>query len=253
MRRSLESASAGQWPYRLAELARTRSFERSAMRAAGAVITLSRPDHDIVRRFNSNVVVARPGVALADGSWSEPSSGASPCFVFAGAMWRRANALIAALLVREVMPRIWEHLPDARLRIVGARPPADVIALGQSDRRIEVTGMVADLRSEMLQSHAVLAPTIVGGGVLMKVLHAMACGCPVITSSDAAASVGADSSALFIADRADQIAEAAIDAVKIPGEAAARGHRARRYVERHFRWEDTVDAYLTAYRIARSR
>jgi glycosyltransferase involved in cell wall biosynthesis len=165
-------------------------------------------------------------------------------------MWRRANALVAQFLAREVMPLVWQNLPQAELRIVGAEPSSDVVGLGESDSRVVVTGAVPDLRSEMLDAHAVVVPSIVGGGVLMKVAHAMALGCPVITSSGPAESVRGDASMLYTASTADEIAAAVRAAVESPEDAAQRGRRARAHIERTFRWDDTVRSYLDAYGIA---
>ncbi|MEU4550658.1 glycosyltransferase [Micromonospora violae] len=250
MRESYRASSGLERPYRLAELVRTRRFERTAIRQAGAVITLSDADFAVAKEYNANTVLARPGIHVGERSWSPPPVTGRPRLVFAGAMWRRANVLVAELLAREVMPIVWRHLPDAELRIVGADPTPDVVGLGESDSRVVVTGAVPDFQSEMLAAHAVVVPSIVGGGVLMKVAHAMALGCPVITSSGPAESVRGDASMLFVASTADEIAAAARTAVESPEDAAQRGRRARAHIERTFRWDDTVRSYLDAYAIA---
>ncbi|MET7818396.1 glycosyltransferase [Micromonospora zamorensis] len=250
MRESYRASSGLERPYRLAELLRTRRFERAAIQRAAAVVTLSDADFAVASTYNANTVLARPGIHLGDRSWSPPAATDRPRLVFAGAMWRRANVLVAQFLAREVMPLVWQSLPHAELRIVGAEPSADVATLGVSDSRVVVTGAVPDLRSEMLDAHVVVVPSIVGGGVLMKVAHAMALGCPVITSSGPAESVRGDTSMLFIASTAEQIAAAAGDAIAAPQDAGQRGRRARAHIERMFRWDDTVRSYLDAYGIA---
>ncbi|MEU7930709.1 glycosyltransferase [Micromonospora echinofusca] len=250
MLESYRASSGLERPYRLVELLRTRRFERAAIRQADAVITLSDADFAVAAARNPNTVLARPGIHVGDRSWSPPPATERPRLVFAGAMWRRANALVAQFLAREVMPLVWQSLPQAELRIVGAEPSADVVGLGESDSRVVVTGAVPDLRSEMLDAHAVVVPSIVGGGVLMKVAHAMALGCPVITSEGPAASVRGDASMLYTASTADEIAVAVRAAVESPDDAAERGRRARAHIERTFRWDDTVRSYLDAYGIA---
>ncbi|NUT22828.1 MAG: glycosyltransferase [Hamadaea sp.] len=249
MRQSLLASSLPKKPYRLAELWRTAAFEREAIRNAAAVLTLSEADHSVASRYNRSVFLARPGIELGELEWRPAAVGPSPVLVFAGAMWRRANALIAHFLVHEVMPEVWRRHPQTQLRIVGARPPHDVIELA-ADPRVVVTGEVPDIRTEMLSSTAVLAPSIVGGGVLMKVVHAMALGCPVVTSSGPAASVQGDASVLFIADEAADLAAAVCQVLSDPVAAAAVGRAGRRHVGDLFRWDDTVRAYLDAYEIA---
>lgn len=240
-------------PYRLAELLRTRHFEYAAIRRAAAVLTLSDADFAVASTHNPHTVLARPGIEIGNASWSPPDRAQAPRLVFAGAMWRRANALVAHFLARDVMPLVWQTFPAAELRVVGAEPPRDVVALGERDSRLIVTGTVSDIREEMLGAHAVVVPSVLGGGVLMKVLHAMALGCPVITSPGPAGSVRGDPTTLFVAATPDGIAAAVRTVVQSPDEAARRGRRARAHIARTFRWDDTVRAYLDAYAMASRR
>ncbi|MFI5916322.1 glycosyltransferase [Dactylosporangium sp. NPDC051541] len=254
MAQSYRASSGLARPYRLAELVRTRTFERAAIRGAGAVLTLSDADHKVASALNPNTLLARPGVEVGPVAWAPPPpAAAGPRLVFAGAMWRRANVLVAQYLAGEVMPQVWRDFPAAQLRIVGADPTDEVTQLGVADGRIVVTGAVPDLRDEMLQAHAVVVPSIVGGGVLMKVVHAMALGCPVVTSPGPADSVRGDASMLFTGETAEELAAAIGTALHSPEDAAARGARAREHIRRTFRWEDTVEAYLAAYKIAGAR
>lgn len=253
MAQSFRASSGLARPYRLAELVRTRTFERAAIRRAGAVLTLSDADRAVASALNPNTLLARPGIEVGPVAWSPPSGSDRPRLVFAGAMWRRANALVAQFLAGEVMPQVWRDFPGAQLRVVGADPTEEVTQLGAADDRVVVTGSVPDLREEMLQAHAVVVPSIVGGGVLMKVVHAMALGCPVVTSPGPADSVCGDSSMLFTGATGDELAAAIGTALRSPEEAARRGARARAHIRETFRWEDTVEAYLAAYAIAGAR
>jgi glycosyltransferase involved in cell wall biosynthesis len=250
---SYRASPPAQKPYRLAEALRTRWFERAAIRRAAAVLTLSEPDLAVVSARHRHAFLARPGVELGAQAWTPPPDPARPRLVFTGAMWRRANALAARYLAREVMPLVWREYPQAQLRVVGAEPTPDVRALAAADRRIVVTGTVADPRQELLDAHAVLAPSIVGGGVLMKVVHAMAAGAPVVTMPGPAAAADADTTMLFVGATAGELAAAAGDAVARPAEALARGERARAHVGRAFRWDDTVRTVLAAYAMASRR
>jgi glycosyltransferase involved in cell wall biosynthesis len=223
------------------------------MRRAGAVLTLSDTDRAVAARYNARTVLARPGVELGDECWSAPAGADRPRLVFTGAMWRRANVLAARLLAREVMPRVWADLPSAELRIVGADPTPEVRALASAEPRIVVTGAVPDLRREMLDAHVVVAPSVVGGGVLMKVLHAMALGAPVVTTPGPAASVAGNEGSLFVASGPDEFAAATVTAVREPAQAARRGRAARAHVADSFSWDGTVRAYLDAYMMVGQR
>ena len=253
MAESYRNSSGVERAYRLAELVRTRRFERAAMRQAGVLMTLSEADRAVAARYNQHTMLIRPGIDIGPVAWTAPPAGQPPRLVFAGAMWRRANVLAAQLLAEQVMPLVWPKFPAAELRIVGARPTGEVLALSERDRRVVVTGAVPDLRDEMLASHAVVVPSVVGGGVLMKVVHAMALGCPVVTTPGPARSVDADDSMLFEGATPEELATAITTAIHDPELAAARGRNARQHIDRTFRWDDTVHAYLDAYAIASNR
>lgn len=253
MAESYRASSGPESAYRLAELLRTRRFERTAMRRAGFLMTLSEADHTVASRFNAHTALVRPGIDIGPVAWTAPPAGTPPRLVFAGAMWRRANVLAARLLADEVMPLVWRTFPEAELRIVGARPTDEVLGLAQADSRVVVTGAVPELRDEMLAAHAVVVPSVLGGGVLMKVVHAMALGCPVVTSPGPADSVDADETMLFTGRTAEELAAGIRLALEDPRVAADRGGRARAHIDRTFRWDDTVHAYLDAYAIASRR
>jgi glycosyltransferase involved in cell wall biosynthesis len=253
MAESYRAARGTEKAYRFAELVRTRRFERAAIRRAAVVLTLCDADRAIAARYNPRAVLARPGVDVAEVCWSPPADADRPRLVFTGAMWRRANVLAAQLLARQVMPLVWRSLPAAELRIVGAEPPREVLALGEADGRLVVTGTVPDLRRELLGAHVVVAPSVVGGGVLMKVVHPMALGAPVVTSPGPAASVLGDAGTLFIASSPGEFAAAVVTAVREPGEATRRGRAARAHVVQTFSWDGTVRAYLDAYAMAARR
>jgi glycosyltransferase involved in cell wall biosynthesis len=248
MAESVRAASGPAKAYRRAELARTRRFERAAIRAAGAVVTLSPADRDTVAADNPRVVLAPPGIELPAEPWRPPDPGRPPRLVFCGALWRRANALVAHHLVARVMPLVWLDHPAAELRIVGARPGPDVLAL--AGPRVVVTGTVPDLGVELRGAHAALVPSILGGGVLLKVLHAMALGLPVVTSPAPAAAVGGP---LHVGATPEELAAQVDRILTDPAGAAARGAAGRAHVAAHFRWDDTVGGYLDAYATAAGR
>ncbi len=72
---------------------------------------------------------------------------------------------------REVMPRVWQRVPNARLRVVaGPRHEFFWNALAKpgeridSDPRIEIQGFVEDLRPLYAQADVVVVPLEVSAG-----------------------------------------------------------------------------------------
>ena len=235
--------------YRLAEYVRTRNFERRVLGSGTAVVVLSQSDRDVCRARTRTVVqAARIGISRPKAVWSAHVDRETAIVVFAGAMWRSANAKAAVFLAEKVMPLLWVTHPTVRLRIVGSRPIHQVLQLANVDKRIDVTGFVEDFDEEFAAADIVLAPTVLGGGVLLKLLRAMAVGCPVVTSSECARAVEADSDMLWIADNAADVS-ASIEAIlKSNDKGAKRARQAQTYVRAAYRWGDMVDLYRGVYR-----
>jgi hypothetical protein len=249
MRRALSSSGKLQWPYRYAEYVRTRNFETHAIESATVPLAISEPDLQRIRAINPAARYVPPGIDRASVEWRVPSLSQPPEFLFMGAMWREANAHAALFLGRQVMPLVWRANPDARLRIVGARPRALVAQLAD-DPRIEVVGHVQSFEPEMLRASAVFAPTIYGGGVLMKVLKPMALGCPVITNPEVLAAIGAGEDSGISCSTPQEFASAAVSVIENPQLAARIGIGARRLVESRFSWDASIEALLSAYELA---
>ncbi len=93
------------------------------------------------------------------------------------------NVDAAIWLVREIMPRVWESKPQARLSLVGSNPSAEVVALAGD--RVEVTGFVSDdeLQRRYAAARVAAAPLRYGGGMKGKVIEAMRFGLPCVTTS----------------------------------------------------------------------
>ena len=85
-------------------------------------------------------------------------------------------------LVSKIWPSIKAKVPEANLLIVGNAPTAKVIAYGDNDPQITVTGRIEDIRDAFQSAHVLLAPVFSGKGTRYKILEAMASGTPVVAS-----------------------------------------------------------------------
>ena len=73
---------------------------------------------------------------------------------------------------------------DVSLFLVGVNPTTAMQRRAEHFSNIDVTGRVDDLSDYLYPIDAIfLVPLLAGGGVKRKVIEAMACGCPVITTT----------------------------------------------------------------------
>src|SRR4051812_41704682 len=91
------------------------------------------------------------------------------------------NGNAASFLIREVLPRVRQVRPDARLLIVGRNPPADVAAYHER-AGVVVTGGVPDVVPYFRDARCLVVPLESGGGTRLKILEAFAAGLPVVST-----------------------------------------------------------------------
>lgn len=155
---------------------------------------------------------------------------------FVGGFNHAANVDAAVWLAREIMPLLRTRHPRARLLLVGADPPAAVRALARPDT--VVTGAVPAVEPYLEQAAIIVAPVRFGGGMRVKVLHALAMGKSVVTTRLGAEGLAgpADQLPLALAETAEQFADEASFLLSCLEARRELGQRARTFVARHHSW-----------------
>ena len=101
--------------------------------------------------------------------------------LFIGSYNHSPNVDAAEWLVREIMPLVWQEIPDLTVTLMGNNPSAEVKALGK-DLRIAVTGYVADVTPHF-QSHRVfVAPLRYGAGMKGKIGQSLEYCLPIVST-----------------------------------------------------------------------
>jgi sugar transferase (PEP-CTERM/EpsH1 system associated) len=137
-----------------------------------------------------------------DPSWPNPYPKEELALAFTGTMDYLPNVDAVTWFSYEVLPTVRRVHPNARLTVVGRRPPAVVRAL--QSLGVRVTGEVADVRPWLQHARIAVAPMRIAQGVQNKVLEAMAMARPVVTAPDCARAVGAQMGEnLMVASTAD--------------------------------------------------
>lgn len=109
-------------------------------------------------------------------------------FVFIGNFLHEPNWNAVQYLKEVIWPLIRKQLPDAILNIYGAYPSQKVLQLHDLKNGFLIHGRAADAKEVVIKARIVLAPLRFGAGIKGKLLEAMQCGTPSITTS-----IGAES------------------------------------------------------------
>lgn len=174
-----------------------------------------------------------------------------PCsrdIIFLGSMLYPPNVDGVLWFANEILPRIRAKAPETRFYIVGARPAASIVALGQSDPRIIVTGYVADATPYLEQSAVFLVPLRAGGGMRVKILDAWARGLPIVTTSLGCEGIEVvPNENLLVADSPASFASAVLQLLNDPPRAQALARSGRAWVESHYAWRSIYTAFDRIY------
>lgn len=225
-----------RWGFRELDWRRLTAYQQAAWTRFDRIQVFSRRDAEAVGalapQLTNRVRVTPFGTELPPLPPPEPAGART--LVFFGNYSHLPNVDAAVFLAHEVMPFVRRRASDVRLLLVGPSPPNEVRSLTAAD--IEVTGGVPYVDRLLAECAVVVAPVRIGGGMRMKVLHAMALGKAVITTSrgiDGLDAIGA-LPPLIVADEPDAVADAAARLLAAPETRRALGLRARAFVAEHF-------------------
>jgi hypothetical protein len=134
-------------------------------------------------------------------------------FIFIGNFLHEPNWNAVQYLKETIWPLIRKQMPDAVLNIYGAYPSQKVLQLHKPTEGFYIMGRANDAQEVVNKARVVLAPLRFGAGIKGKLLEAMQCGTPSVTTTIGAESMCGDLPWNgFITDDAHVFAD---DAVKL--------------------------------------
>ncbi len=240
------------------EARRVRAYEQAQLRRFRQVLVTSERDRQGLLELVSEETDVSMKSAIADimvlphgidRDYFRPSTEVRQpeTLIFSGKMSFHANVAGVLMLVKHILPLIWEQRPNVRLVIAGSKPPAIVRRLAQ-DRRITVTGYVPDIRPYIAHAQIAVSSLPYAVGIQNKILEAMALGTPVVASSSAAAGLQAVAGHdLLVADTAEAFAAAVLqllDDQLLWKELAKNGLQ---YTSTHHDWEKIMKRLIGVY------
>lgn len=132
-------------------------------------------------------------------------------FIFIGNFLHEPNWNAVQYLKETIWPLIKKQIPSAACTIYGAYPSQKVLQLHHVKEGFLIQGRAIDAQEVVKKSRVVLAPLRFGAGIKGKLLEAMQCGTPSITTSIGAESMQGNLPwSGFVADDPDIFADLAV-------------------------------------------
>lgn len=219
-------------PWVKMEAKRLKTYEESIFNHFEKRIIISEQDRNQIEHKNSrDIKIIANGIANEYFDKLEHTKDHDLCFT--GNMSYPPNVAASVFLAKEVMPLL---ATNSKLLISGKSPKSNVKRLANNN--ITVTGWVKDMRTSYARSRIFVAPMMLGSGLQNKLLEAMACGLPCITTQLANDSLGATpNQEILIANTAAEFAEHIKNLNNDLAFATKLGQAGQQYVLKHYSWD----------------
>ena len=228
--------------FRYIQWRRMRDYELSTCRTFHKIIVPSPQTKAELLTHSSglDVSVVPFGVSLPDvPAKVEPADGKRVLFV--GAMGRPQNVEAVLYFYDKIWPRVRTVEPDAEFWIVGSGPLPQISQLAREDESVKVTGFVDDLTGFYARASVFVAPILVGGGVVTRILNAMVMSRAVVTTSIGNEGIGArPGHDLLVADEPEEFARQIVDLLRDQEQRRRIGRNGRMFVETQYSWDSII-------------
>lgn len=140
-------------------------------------------------------------------------------------------------LKETILPELWQADPIISLVITG-RNPSQAILDFAADPRVEVIADPDDIDAVAGSCYLAIVPMRIGSGTRIKILHAMALGLPVVSTTLGCEGLEvSDGSDILIRDTPEHFAEAILTLMRDRQLAVQLGTAGRKLVEKRYDWK----------------
>jgi glycosyltransferase involved in cell wall biosynthesis len=218
--------------------------ENRSVRKFQRVFTLSDEDLEWAKRLYSGVTfraLRYPGGIDFTGL---PRKEVPGRILFLGAMHRPQNVEAVRYFWESVWPSVKKEVPESEFWVAGGGISKAMEQELSCDDRVKMTGFVEQVEEMYKSASVFVAPVLAGGGVIVKILDAMAAGVPVVTTPYGNEGIGAElGKEVFVADNPVDFASSVVHLLRDEKLRNSVGGAGRRYVENNFS-EDSLAATI---------
>ena len=161
-----------------------KKTELELMRKADVSYYLSKVELEEIAKVDSSVKVRRVPINIyTDIPDIHYKAEDREDIIFVGGFGHPPNVDAVSWLGEEIMPKVWEKMPNITLHVIGSNPPNEIKNL--ACEHLIIHGFVSDEDLEELYQGIKLAivPLRFGAGIKGKIIEAMMRGIPMVTTS----------------------------------------------------------------------
>ncbi|MFL5242847.1 MAG: glycosyltransferase [Gemmataceae bacterium] len=218
-------------------------FERWAVSSAHQIVAVSEEDARVFQEsFGArHVSVVDNGV---DTRYFQPDTRLreTSSILFLGSLDWRPNRDAVNQLLESIFPGVHKAEPGARLLLVGRHPPAELQRRVQGLPGVELHGDVSDVRPFLNRCGVLAVPLRIGGGSRLKILEALACRLPVVSTAIGAEGLRLEPGThLTVVSQIEGMAEQLVHAIRNPYAMQVLANAGRQRVLEIYDWDSLAD------------
>jgi glycosyltransferase involved in cell wall biosynthesis len=238
-----QCSSAREWRWRVRHALtwfKFRNYVRSVVKRFDYATVVSEQERQHLREIGCDaqrIVVVPNGMAV---------SGAAPVdrrverLVYPGSVTYSANLDAVRYFVDDVFPLLRGLRPALSFHVTGTTDGVDVRDLASVDG-VTFTGSLPDVEPAIAESAACVVPLRIGGGTRLKVLHAMAVGTPVVSTSKGIEGLDVEPERhVLVADTPERFADQVVRLLDDPALGMRLAQAGRALVEQKYAWGPIV-------------
>lgn len=157
----------------------TRKYEIYVLSRVEKATVVSALDANYISKGSFEVLPL--GVSVRDGLPSNSKD--KKTLVFVGNMHYEPNETAILWFLDHCWASIKSHFEDVKIVVVGNNPTKSLLNIASTDASIIVTGGVDSVWDYLQNATISIAPMQTGSGMQFKILEAMACALPVVTTT----------------------------------------------------------------------
>jgi glycosyltransferase involved in cell wall biosynthesis len=221
--------------YAWLESRKLRSWERRACQLAASAFACSAHDRALLEALAPNLpMFVVPNVVDVD-EYTPKAGEDSGKILFQGGMDWYPNRDAVEFFVNQIFPQVRSRIPDARFVAAGRNPPEDFRQRLSRVPRVQFTGTVPDMRSEIAAASVCVVPLRMGSGTRLKILESAAMAKPIVSTRLGAEGLEfRDGEEIILADEPAAFADAVAKLLTAAPDRQRLGQAARQRVERDY-------------------
>lgn len=179
---------------------------------------------------------------------------APPRILFVGQLDFPPNTKAVLELATQILPAVRRIVPSAELRVVGRRPPAEIVSVLDRAPGAQLVADAPSLEPHYMSARLAALPIRVGSGSRLKVFEALSYGLPIVSTATGVSGIALSPGTEYVAAESTEEMVSAVASLLVDPRMAARvGAAGRARFETSLTWSKAADVLEGVLQRAASR